>query len=99
MVQNLVSDDTCHLKTLFTRNGVDYHVSMDADEVFGIEDAVFILPNHTMSVEFYMEKLAAHRPMIDKELHVGRCGFGSAVMKQTQCRCIERRHVPGQQYR
>lgn len=43
MVENLVSDDPEHVKGLAGSDGVDDHVAMDADEVFRVEDAVFVL--------------------------------------------------------
>lgn len=43
MVQDLISDDAHHLEALLAANRVDDHVAVDADEVLGVEDAVFIL--------------------------------------------------------
>ena len=43
MVEDLVPQDADHLKGLPRGDGVDEHVAMDADEVLGIEDAVFVL--------------------------------------------------------
>src|SRR5688500_12117850 len=43
MIQNLIANDPRHLKALLAGDGIHNHVAVDADEVFGIEDAVFIL--------------------------------------------------------
>lgn len=43
MVEDLISDNSEHFKGLAGRDGVDDHVAVDADEVFRVEDAVFIL--------------------------------------------------------
>jgi hypothetical protein len=43
VVEDLVADDAGHFEALFRGYRVDDHVAMDADEVFRIEDAVFIL--------------------------------------------------------
>jgi hypothetical protein len=43
VVQDLVADDARHFEALFAGDGVDNHVAMDADEVLGVEDTVFIL--------------------------------------------------------
>ena len=43
MVKNLIAKDANHLKGLIGSNRVDEHVAMNADEVFGVHDAVFVL--------------------------------------------------------
>ena len=43
MIQDLISDDAHHLEALLAANRVDDHVAVDANEVLGVEDAVFIL--------------------------------------------------------
>jgi hypothetical protein len=43
VVEDLVADDAGHFEALLRGYRVDDHVAMDADEVFRIEDAVFIL--------------------------------------------------------
>ena len=43
MVQDLVSDDAHHLEALLAADRVDDHVAVDANEVLGVENAVFIL--------------------------------------------------------
>lgn len=43
VVENLVPDDADHLKALLASNAVDNHVAMDANEVFTVQDCVFVL--------------------------------------------------------
>jgi hypothetical protein len=43
MVENLVADDAGHLEALLAGDRVDYDVTVDADEVLRVEDAVLIL--------------------------------------------------------
>lgn len=43
VIQNLVSNNAHHLETLLAANRVDNHVAMNADEVFGVENAVLVL--------------------------------------------------------
>lgn len=43
MIENLISDDARHLEALLACNRVDNHVTVDANKVLRIEDAVFIL--------------------------------------------------------
>lgn len=43
MIQNLLSDDSDHIEALFRRDGVDDYIAVYADEVFRVENAVFIL--------------------------------------------------------
>ena len=43
MVENLVPQDPNHVIRLLRRDRVDQHVTMNADEVFGVQDAVFVL--------------------------------------------------------
>ena len=43
VVQDLVSDDAHHLEALLAADRVDDHVAVDANEVLGVEDAVFVL--------------------------------------------------------
>ena len=43
MIQDLVPDDADHLKALFRADGIDNHVAVDADEVFRVENRVFVL--------------------------------------------------------
>jgi hypothetical protein len=43
VVQNLVSDYPRHLEALLAGHRVHNHVAMNADEMLGIEDTVFIL--------------------------------------------------------
>lgn len=43
VVQDLVSDDAHHLETLLAADRVDDHVAVDANEVLGVENAVFVL--------------------------------------------------------
>jgi hypothetical protein len=43
VVQNLVADDARHFEALLAGDRVDDHVAVDADEVFRVEYAVFIL--------------------------------------------------------
>ena len=43
MVQNLVANDAHHLEALLAADRVDDHVTVDANEVFGVEDAVLVL--------------------------------------------------------
>lgn len=43
VVENLVPNDADHLEALLAADRVDDHVAVDADEVFGVEDAVFVL--------------------------------------------------------
>ena len=43
MIEDLIPNDPDHLKRLLRCERVDQHVSMDADEVFRVEDAVLVL--------------------------------------------------------
>jgi hypothetical protein len=43
VVQDLIPDDAHHFETLLAGDGVDDHVAMDPDEVFAVQDGVFIL--------------------------------------------------------
>ena len=43
MVEDLVAQDADHVKGLLGSDRVNEHVAMNADEMFGVEDAVFIL--------------------------------------------------------
>ena len=43
MVQNLVPDDSNHLKGLPRSHRVHQHVAMNANEVFGVQDAILVL--------------------------------------------------------
>lgn len=43
MVEDLVAQDADHVKGLLGSDRVNEHIAMDADEMFGVEDAVFIL--------------------------------------------------------
>ena len=43
MIENFIADDTDHVERLPGSHRVDQHVPVDADEVFGVEDAVFVL--------------------------------------------------------
>lgn len=43
MVQDLISDDSNHLEGLSRRDRVHQHVTMDADEVLGVQLAVIVL--------------------------------------------------------
>lgn len=43
MVEDLVANDAHHLKRLLRADRVDKHVAVDANEVLGIENRVFIL--------------------------------------------------------
>ena len=43
VVEDLIPDDAAHFEALLAGDGVDDHVAVDADEVFGVEDRVFIL--------------------------------------------------------
>jgi len=43
VVEDFITDDAHHGEGLFGADGVDEHVSMDADEVFGLEDGVLVL--------------------------------------------------------
>lgn len=43
MIQNLVADDSHHLKALLAADAVDNHVSMNANEMLAIQNGVFIL--------------------------------------------------------
>lgn len=43
MVQDLISNNAHHLEALLAADRVDDHVAVDANEVLGVEDAVFIL--------------------------------------------------------
>jgi hypothetical protein len=50
MIQNFVPDDLYHLKRLRRSYRVYEHISMDPDEMFRVENAVFILfKNHQIS--------------------------------------------------
>ncbi len=43
MIQDLVAKDADDLEGLPGSNRIDEHVAMDADEVLGVQDAVFVL--------------------------------------------------------
>lgn len=43
MIENLVPNNTRHLKALLASDRVDNHVSMNADKVLRVEDTIFIL--------------------------------------------------------
>ena len=43
VVEDFVPKDADHLEGLLGSNGIDEHVAMDADEVLGVQDAVFVL--------------------------------------------------------
>lgn len=43
MVQDLVTDYLDHFKGCQGRHGVNEHIPVNADEVFGVQDAVLIL--------------------------------------------------------
>ena len=43
MIQNLVADDSHHLKALLAADAVDNHVSMNTDEVLAVQDGIFVL--------------------------------------------------------
>ncbi len=43
MVQDLVSDDSDHLKGLSRSDRIHKHVSVDSDEVLGVQLAVIVL--------------------------------------------------------
>jgi len=45
MVEYLVVDDLDHVERGLRGNGVDDHVSMNADEVFAVEETILILVN------------------------------------------------------
>ena len=51
VVQDLVTNDLNHLERGQRRHGIDKHVAMDADKVFGVQDAVFILVAQTTNPE------------------------------------------------
>ena len=50
MIQNLVADDSHHLKALLAADAVDNHVSMNANEMLAIQNGVFILWCSTVSM-------------------------------------------------
>lgn len=43
VVQNLIPDDSDHLKALLASDAVDDHVAVDANEVLAVQNRVFIL--------------------------------------------------------
>lgn len=43
MIQDLVAQDADDVEGLPGSNGVDKHVAMDADEVLGVQNAIFVL--------------------------------------------------------
>lgn len=43
MIQDLLPDDADHFEGLLRGDRVDDHVAVDTDEVFGVEDGVFVL--------------------------------------------------------
>ena len=43
VIQDLVPDDAQHFKGLFRRKRIDQHVAMDANKMFGIKNAIFVL--------------------------------------------------------
>lgn len=43
VIENLIANDTRHLKALLASDRVHNHVSMNADKVLRVEDTVFIL--------------------------------------------------------
>ena len=43
MVENLVPQDPNHVVRLLGGDRVDQHIAMNADEVFGVQDTVFVL--------------------------------------------------------
>lgn len=46
MIQNLIPDNLHHLKGLHGSYRIHEHISMDSNEVFRVEDAVFVLDIH-----------------------------------------------------
>ena len=49
VIENLVAYDPGHLEALLAGDRVHDHVAMDADEVLGVENAVFILQSGDVS--------------------------------------------------
>jgi hypothetical protein len=45
VVEDLVSDDACHLEALLAGDRVDDHVTVNANEMLRVEDTVLILAN------------------------------------------------------
>lgn len=43
VVENLLTNDTHHFEGLHGGDGVDKDIAMNTDEVFGVQDAVFVL--------------------------------------------------------
>lgn len=43
VVQNLITNDSDHLKALLAADAVDNHVSMNTDEVLAVQDGIFVL--------------------------------------------------------
>lgn len=64
MVEYLVPQDADHLKGLPRGHGVDEHVAMDADKVFGVEDAVFVLKASSSQVGGWLQQAV-----------LGQCGW------------------------
>jgi hypothetical protein len=55
VVQDLIANNARHLEALLGSNRIDDHVAMNADEVLGIEDTVFILQSGTR-VSVFLER-------------------------------------------
>jgi hypothetical protein len=54
VIQNLVANDSHHLKTLLAANAVDNHVTVDTNEVLAVENSVFVLWCLTISMVLVM---------------------------------------------
>jgi hypothetical protein len=59
VVQDLVADDPGHLEALLAGDRVHDHVAVDADEVLGVENAVFILKKGDIVSRPFLMELSA----------------------------------------
>lgn len=50
MIEDFVADDADHLKTLLAPHAVHNHVPVDADKMLTVQDRVFVLFSHDLSV-------------------------------------------------
>lgn len=64
MIQNFVSDNLDHLKGLCRSNRVHEHVAMDPNEMFRVQDGVFILPHASVSLRHIETAIAGSGDLI-----------------------------------
>lgn len=63
MIENFISEDPDHIKGLLRGDRVDQHVAMNANEMLGIQDAVFVLEPSRMPCQVRWPAICCSRPV------------------------------------